>query len=166
MKMIRSGRSFEFRSLMLALALVLLAGQATAQIGPGPFAVFPSQNTTDGRFLGFSCPGTASFEQGLTLGLAIPADQTHFDLSFFDGDTGKVDAANRRHWDLGTRQLVFRLYADPLRQLDTSAGNLIGEWKGNDPNALSGPSWTASSASMPDNDCKALQLAQRQWSCA
>ena len=151
-------RFFGYRCIVFVL-LSLIAGSAAAQIGPGPFAVFPSQSTTDGRFLGFSCPGTASFEQGLTLGLAIPADQAAFDISIFDGDTGKVDGGGLRHWDLGTRQLVFRLYADPLRQLSTSPANLVGEWRGNDPNAMSGPLWTASSDSMPDNDWWGVNVA-------
>ncbi|MFP5286632.1 MAG: SdrD B-like domain-containing protein, partial [Thermoanaerobaculia bacterium] len=135
-----------------ALAALLLAAPAAAQIGPGPFAVFPTQSTTDARFLGFGCPGTATFEQNVVMGMAVPADQASFTVSLFDGDTGKTDAAGRRHWDLGTRQIVFRVYADPLRRLDTSPANLVGTWKGNDPNPLSGPGWTVSSATMPDND--------------
>ncbi|HEV2845611.1 MAG TPA: hypothetical protein VG477_12240, partial [Thermoanaerobaculia bacterium] len=117
-----------------ALAAFLLTGTATAQIGPGPFVYFPTDNTTDARFLGFGCPGTATFEQPVTIGLAVPAGNTGFTVSLFDGDTGKLDGAGRRHWDLGTRQISMSLYADPLRELDTTPANLIGNWKGNDPN--------------------------------
>lgn len=135
-----------------ALAVFLLTGTASAQIGPGPFVYFPTDNITDARFLGFGCPGTATFEQAVTIGLAVPVGTPSFTVSLFDGDTGKTDSTGRRHWDLGTRQISMSLYADPLRQLTTTPASLIGNWKGNDPNALSGPFWTASAASMPDND--------------
>jgi hypothetical protein len=144
------------RGCRAAVVSILIAvsstGAAMAQIGPGPFAVFPSPSTTDGRFLGFGCPGTATFEQAVTIGMAVPAEETSFTVSLFDGDTGKVDGVNKRHWDLGTRQIVLSIYADPLRQLNTSSTNLVGSWKGNDPNPTSGPFWTASAATMPDND--------------
>ncbi|HSG40940.1 MAG TPA: hypothetical protein VLE27_14975, partial [Thermoanaerobaculia bacterium] len=135
-----------------ALAAFLLAGTASAQIGPGPFVYFPTDNITDARFLGFGCPGTATFEQPVTIGLAVPAGTPGFTVSLFDGDTGRPDGAGKPHWDLGTRQISMSLYADPLRELDSTPGNLIGNWKGNDPNPLSGPFWTASAATMPDND--------------
>src|SRR6185436_4459412 len=101
---------------ILLLTLCAWAMPASAQIGPGPFAAFPTANPTDGRFLAFACPGTVTFEQGVTLGLAAPAGETSFVLSFFDGETGKTDGSGRDHWDVGNRQLVYRLYADPLRQ--------------------------------------------------
>jgi hypothetical protein len=144
--------SLRWKITALVTFTFLFAAASWAQIGPGPFAVFPSASTTDARFLGFGCPGTATFEQNVVMGLAVPANQSSLTVSLFDGDTGKPDAAGRRHWDLGTRQIVFSVYADPLRQLTTSPGNLIGSWKGNDPNPLSGPTWTVSSATMPDND--------------
>ena len=62
-----------------------------------------------------------------------------------------VPVAARKHWDLGTRQLMYRLYADPLRTANTDAGNLVGEWTGNAANPLSGPGWTVTAATMPDN---------------
>jgi hypothetical protein len=144
---------------LLSTLLLLAAGSAAAQIGPGPFASFPTQDVTDGRFLAFGCPGTATFELGLTIGLATPAGETAFTLSFFDGETGKTDGGGKAHWDFGTRQLLYRLYADPLRTGSTAPADLIGSWTGNDPNPTSGPLWTATDASMPDNDWWGVTVA-------
>jgi len=135
-----------------ALGAFLLTVAATAQIGPGPFAAFPTANATDARFMGFGCAGIATFEQGVSMALAIPAGQPNFTVSIFDGDTGGVDSLNRQHWDVGTRQLIYSLYADPLRTGTPVPANLIGTWTGNAANPTSGPLWTATAANMPDND--------------
>ena len=147
------------RTVLLSTLLLLAAGSAAAQIGPGPFSSFPTQNTTDGRFLAFGCPGSATFELGLTIGLAAPAGQTAFTLSFFDGETGKTDSGGKAHWDFGSRQLLYRLYADPLRTGSTAPADLIGAWTGNDPNPTIGPLWTATGASMLDNDWWGVTVA-------
>lgn len=139
------------------LYTLLLATVAGAQIGPGPFAAFPTADVTDARFLGFGCPGIETFEQGVSLRVAVPADQSELILSVFDGDTGKSSGPGP-HWDVGSRQLVFSLYADPSRTANTDAGNFIGSWTGNDPNPTSGPLWTASAAEMPDNDWWAVTV--------
>ena len=149
-----------FKTIALgALVALAGAGTASAQIGVGPFAAFPTQSTTDARFLGFGCSGLATFEQGVSMGLAAPADATSFVVNLFDGDTGRPDGANRPHWDLGTRQLVYSLYADPLRQGSTAPANLIGQWFGNAMNPTSGALWTSSAAQMPDNDWWAVEVA-------
>ena len=154
----RSDASRGRKPAALAFVLLLCGGMAGAQIGPGPFAAFPSLDPTDARFMSFGCAGVATFEASVALTMAIPADQTTFTISFFDGDTGGLDGAGKAHWDLGNRQLVYSLYADPLRQGVISPANLIGSWKGNDPNPLVDPDpghpaplWTASAAQMPDN---------------
>jgi hypothetical protein len=139
-------------------ACLFFGGAAAAQIGPGPFAAFPSQSSTDARFLGFGCAGIATFESPVTLAMAVPADQTGFVLNIFDGDTGQPDSAGKPHWDVGSRQLVYSLYADPLRQGVALPGNLVGSWTGNSLNALSGPQWSASAAKMPDNDWWAVNI--------
>jgi hypothetical protein len=97
-------------------------------------------------------------EQGTQVALAAPAATTTFDLNVFDGDTARVDAYSKRHWDGGDRQLKFSLYADPLRLGSTAPENLLGEWLGNADNATSGSFWTASSAAMPDNDWWAVTV--------
>lgn len=101
--------------------------------------------------MGFGCAGLATFEQNVQIALAAPAATTSFDLNVFDGDTGRPDGAGKPHWDLGSRELRYALYADPLRTGSTAPGNLIGEWFGNAVNATSGPFWTSSAARMPDN---------------
>ena len=147
-----SSRKQSWKIVALAVLALLPAGAARAQIGPGPFSYFPTGDVTDGRFLGFGCTGIATFEQEVNVGIAAPIGQVSFNVNIFDGDTGRPDSANRPHWDIGTRQLVYRLYADPFRQGSTDPGALIATWTGNDPNPLSAPLWTASAAQMPDND--------------
>jgi hypothetical protein len=145
-------------SAVVVLAFLFVTGTARAQIGPGPFAAFPSQSTTDARFLGFGCAGIATFESPVSLTMAVPADQTSFAINVFDGDTGQPDTAGKAHWDVGVRQLSYKLYADPLRQGITSPANLVGSWGGNALNPLSGPQWSASAAKMPDNDWWAVTI--------
>ncbi len=142
---------------MALLALTAL-GAARAQIGPGPFAAFPSESATDGRFMGFGCAGIATFEQNVQIAMAAPASVPTFDVNIFDGDTGMADGAARPHWDAGSRQLIYSLYADPLRTGSTAPANLIGTWTGNGVNPTSGPLWTSSSAAMPDNDWWAVTV--------
>src|SRR6185295_1865625 len=139
-----------------ALCALLMTATATAQIGPGPFAAFPTANATDARFMGFGCAGIATFEQGVTMVMAIPANQASFTLSVFDGDTGGGGSA--QHWDVGTRQLIYSVYADPLHTGTPAPGNLIGSWTGNAANPTSGPLWTASAANMPDNAWWGVQI--------
>ena len=145
-------------SVLLVIGVLATSGAAQAQLGPGPFAAFPSQSATDGRFLGFGCAGLATFEQNVQIALSAPASTTTFDLNIFDGDTGALDGLARRHWDLGTRQLKFSLYADPLRIGSTLPTDLIGQWFGNASNPTSGPLWTSSAATMPDNDWWAVTV--------
>ena len=141
------------RTILFASALaVVAAGSATAQIGPGPFAAFPTADPIDARFLGFSCAGLATFEEPVSIGLEVPPGTPSFTVSVFDGDSGKPDGAGKPHWDLGAHQIVVRLYADRLREGSTAAADEIGVWFGNSANPLSGGLWAASAASMPDND--------------
>jgi hypothetical protein len=133
-------------------------GALNAQPGSGPFAAFPTQSVKDGRFLGFACAGLSTLEQSVKILLAAPPSTTSFDLDIFDGDTGGLDGLGKMHWDLGTRQLKFSLYADPTRTGSTAPGDFIGEWYGNESNPTSGTLWTSSAASMPDNGWWDLNL--------
>lgn len=135
----------------LALCAVPAFVPIRAQLGPGPLASFPSDDAKDGRFLGIACAGLATLEENVQLALAAPASNVTFNLNFFDGDTGAPDANGQFHWDFGTRQLKFSLYADPNHVGSTEAASLIGEWFGNSINPTHGPLWTSSSPSMPDN---------------
>lgn len=126
---------------------------ASAQ-GPA-YTYFPSAATNDARMLSLS--GNALQTLGATkinIALALPPSQASFELGIFDGDTGRDSAGALNdvggHWDSGTDQLIFTLYADPLE--DQSGRTVIAQWTGNTLNALSGPNWTASGSGMPDND--------------
>ena len=147
------------RTALFSLALGLASPTAFAQVGPGPFSAFPTEDPADGRFMGFGCAGLATFEQDVELSLAAAAGTVGFDINIFDGDTGGLDGAGRRHWDLGVRQLVFSLYADPTRTGSTDPADLIGQWFGNSANATSGPLWTSTAALMPDNAWWGLTVA-------
>ncbi len=152
-------RSSRIHGLVFAWILFSFSSVAAfAQAGTPPFAAFPTQNPTDGRFLGFGCSGLSTLEQSVHLTIGAPASSTTFTLNVFDGETGRPDSNNKAHWDLGSRQLKFALYADPLRTANTDPGNLIGSWVGNGTNPTSGPLWTASSATMADNDWWSVEL--------
>ncbi|HEV7670499.1 MAG TPA: SdrD B-like domain-containing protein [Thermoanaerobaculia bacterium] len=151
-------QSMKRNALFSVLGILLGLGVANAQPGTGPFAAFPTQNIKDGRFLGIACAGLSTLEQNVTMILSAPAGTSTFNLDIFDGDTGGLDGADKSHWDLGSRQLKFSLYADPLRSGDTSSTELIGEWRGNEPNPTSGTLWTSSAAAMPDNAWWALTV--------
>ncbi|HEV7672600.1 MAG TPA: hypothetical protein VGS22_29120 [Thermoanaerobaculia bacterium] len=127
-------------------------GVANSLSGSGTFAAFPSQSVKDGRFLGFACAGIETFEQPVSLALTAPSATTLFDLNIFDGDTDQVDGSAKKHWDMGARQLIFSLYADPSHTGSTAPGDLIGTWAGNAINPTRGPLWVSSSATMPDNE--------------
>ncbi|MEP7010472.1 MAG: hypothetical protein ABJC13_09140 [Acidobacteriota bacterium] len=154
----RVRKTLSATALFCTLGALLLAGAVGAQMGTGPFAAFPSQSTVDSRFLSFGCSGPETMEQATRISLAAPESNVSFELNVFDGDTARVDAESNRHWDLGSRQVKLSLYADPLRSGDTSPENLIGEWFGNDENATGGVLWTASAATMPDNDWWAVSI--------
>lgn len=143
---------------LFSLLALLPVCSLKAQLGTGPFAVFPTQNVVDAKFLSFGCPGPEMMEQGAQMAIAAPAATSTFELNVFDGDTATVDANSKRHWDGGSRQLKFSLYADPLREGSTAPENLIGEWFGNAENATSGSLWTSSAVTMPDNDWWAVTV--------
>lgn len=144
---------------LLLLGTLLGAGALQAQRGAAPFAAFPSQDPLDARFLSFACMGPTTIDQPTRIEIAAPAGNLAFDLNVFDGDTAAVDTASRRHWDLGSRQLRYSLYADPLREGTTAPENLIGSWLGNSENSTDGPLWSASSSTMPDDGWWTVSVA-------
>ncbi|MEM7483415.1 MAG: hypothetical protein AAF481_19815, partial [Acidobacteriota bacterium] len=103
-------------SILVLMMVAVGVTPAFSQIGPGPFAAFPTADPADSRFLGFGCAGIETIEDQVSIALSIPASATDFTLSFFDGDTGGTDVDGLEHWDVGDRQLVFSLYADPFLQ--------------------------------------------------
>lgn len=141
---------FTWRAGILAVLACLLVLPALAQIGPGPFAAFPTADETDSRMLSFGCAGIQTFEQEVSVVIVVPPEESSLTISIFDGDTSGIGADGKRHWDSGSRQLKYELFADPL--FDLSLPTQIGSWFGNAANPISGPLWTTTAANMPDND--------------
>ncbi|MEM7351344.1 MAG: SdrD B-like domain-containing protein [Acidobacteriota bacterium] len=151
------------RLLLLALLATFVSPAAWGQVGPGPFTFFPTEDVTDGRFLSFGCTGIATFETEVSLSINVPADETEFTLSFFDGETSVGSVAGEGFWDRyiappsnptqPPRQLRYRLYRDPFRQASTI--DLVADWGGNAVNAPGvGDVWApvpATQTTMPDN---------------
>ncbi|MBI4446048.1 MAG: HYR domain-containing protein, partial [Acidobacteria bacterium] len=77
--------------------------------------------------------------------ISSAASAATFEVGFFDGDTGGI-------WDTNTFELEYTLFPDPLG--DGSGVNTqpaIGQWFGNNANAINGPGWLTSATNMPDN---------------
>jgi len=136
------------------LGLPFLAGRPSeAQVAS--YNYFPTANTTDAKML--SLGGSAVKTLGgetIDLQLVAPAGSSTFEIGFFDGDTGR-DASGAinppaGHWDFNSTQLIYRLYSNP--NSDATPDVLLAEWRGNDPNPLTTSVYTASSATMPDNE--------------
>src|SRR5512133_3659903 len=59
------------------------------------YTCFPTCETNDGKFLAISNQGTYTFTgEKIVLWVGIPGNKTTFDLSFFDGDSGRDTAGN------------------------------------------------------------------------
>jgi len=121
----------------------------------------------DAKFLSIPGEGTVSFtDEPVVTWVSTPGDVSSFDLSIFDGDSCKDNAGNLNcrggNWDANLQtQVVYKLYADPLR--DGKGMYLIGTWTSNDPNPTTDPNhspalWTASSQTMPNNDWYTLTI--------
>jgi len=86
----------------------------------------------------------------------LPEDASTLEIGIFDGDTGK-DATgtlnpSNGHWDFGTSQLIFEVFADPLNQGGGEAElEKLATFYGNAANTPP-PGGAISSAMMPDND--------------
>lgn len=115
----------------------------------------------DGQFLIMSGGDMHSFGGATTVvWISVPGNYTAFEMSIFDGDTGKDDTGNSNwaygNWDRQTTESSYTLYADPLR--DGQGTQVIGQWTGNTPNPLSGMGWSASSDIMPNNNWYTLNV--------
>ena len=143
---------------ILTVLLVQFSSTATPAVAQTSYTFFPGQilpspATNDGRMLAVAgIPQQTLAGTPTEFEFASPASQGTIQIGVFDGDTGGS------HWDVGTTQLIYTLYADPLANGST-AGGVIGTWKGNAVNPTSGSGWVASSATMPDNDWWNLTVA-------
>jgi len=149
------------------LSGTVLPPQPTYPAPPGGYTCLPScadgiDLPQDGQFLRIANYGNRTFAgQNVVLWISVPGDYTIFELGFFDGDSGKDDNGNLvgargGNWDESTNETVYTLYADPLR--DGSGSQVIGSWYGNATNPLSGPGWTASAETMPNNGWYTLSI--------
>lgn len=140
---------------------------ATFPAPPGGYTCLPScadgaSKPQDGQFLIMSGGNMNSFGGATTVvWISVPGNYTSFELSIFDGDTGKNNAGNldwkAGNWDNGTEESTYTLYPDPLR--NGQGGAPIGVWMGNTANPTNGPNWTASGATMPNNSWYTLNIA-------
>ncbi len=141
--------------LLLAAVLILDGARSPARAVTNPtYSYFPTPATNDGRMLFISgLPLQTMAGATIEMRIAVPDGSTAFEVGIFDGDTGKNTAGQLvdpgGSWDAGTAQLEYTLYADP--QGNSTGSVVIGRWFGNSPNPTSGSLWTASSATMPDN---------------
>lgn len=111
----------------------------------------------DGKFLSMPGEDMASFGgESIILWISVPADYGSFELSLFDGDSGKDDNGNvdppKGNWDDTSTQSTYTLYTDPMKDGLTAGEIEVDSWKGNDANPTSGPYCSASSDTMPNND--------------
>ena len=131
--------------------IATLPAVRTAAVGTGETAYecFPTCSEVGGRMLAVGGTPLVSLSgQSVSVKFVAPSTATSFELGIFDGDTGR-DAqgaiSGNGHWDLGTSELVYTLYAEG------STETQVAQWHGNTSNPLSGPNWTADAVSMPDN---------------
>jgi hypothetical protein len=116
-----------------------------------------SPEPQDGKFLSMPGENMASFGgESIILWISVPADYDSFELSLFDGDSGKDDggAVNppKGNWDDTDTQSTYTLYTDPMKDGPTDGEIEVGSWTGNDANATGGTYCSASSETMPNND--------------
>ena len=149
---------------LIGLSLVLLGGGTPAS-AQGPITYFPSRTlptdtVNDGRFLTIDGNGLHTLA-GQTTGIefSAPSGVASLQIGFFDGDAGKDSTGTPNpssgHWDIGTSETVWKLYADPSG-MGLGPLSLIGQWTSNGANPPSGTGWAIQSPladnSMPDND--------------
>ncbi len=105
----------------------------------GGYTCLPTCSETDGKFLHISNSGMATFSgEKVVAWVSVPGDFTSFELSIFDGDSGKDNAGNLNwaagNWDDTTTEATYTLYADPLK--DGAGSLVIAQWLGNTDNML------------------------------
>lgn len=152
---VRAGRLLLLAMFAVAALMLGHSGTRPAKADDTRYVYFPSAATDDGRMLSVSGDALGTLgASSMNFSIAVPDGWNSFEIGIFDGDTSR-DAAGVQnpaggHWDNGSDQLIYSLYADPLQ--NQSDPVLVVRWTGNDPNPLSGPLWTTSAAKMPDND--------------
>lgn len=141
---------------VLALVLLVDGSRSPVKAVANPvYTYFPTGATNDGRMLCLAgLPLETMAGATIEMRIGVPSGVGSFEVGVFDGDSGKNAAGELvdpgGSWDAGTAQLEYTLYADPLAAGTGSV--VIGRWFGNSNNPTSSTNWTASSATMPDNN--------------
>ncbi|MCL4394698.1 MAG: carboxypeptidase regulatory-like domain-containing protein, partial [Chloroflexi bacterium] len=142
---------------LLALAMIPLERNISIATAAGPYNYLPAPGSPfDGRMLSIDGTGLATLAgQTTDVEFSTSSGATSLEIGIFDGDAGKdgTGALNDAggHWDIGTSDTVYTLYADPAGD-GSGSSILIGQWTGDAANVLSGALWSTAQASMPDND--------------
>lgn len=89
-------------------AILLGAAVCSPTANAQSYTCFPTCTQNDGRMLALASAGSNDAFAGneITIGIGLPPNADTLELGFFDGETGN-------HWDIGSTQLEYRLYADP-----------------------------------------------------
>jgi len=131
----------------------------------GGYTCMPSCDVTDGKFLSMPGEDMASFGgESLILWISVPGNYESFELSIFDGDSGRdvygnLGNAAEGNWDNTTTQSTYALFSDPMKAGFSPGEVELGRWYGNDPNATGGPYCTTPAETMPNNDWYTITCA-------
>jgi len=108
--------------------------EATYPAPKGGYTCLPTCSETDGKFFLIANDGVRTFAGSkIVLWVGVPGDYKNFELSIFDGDSGKDNDGNVNvsagNWDDTDTEATYTLYADPLK--DGSGTQVINSWQGN-----------------------------------
>lgn len=140
----------KFKTLiMLSVMVVMLAVSVPMAAATPTYDYLPTSvvtgDVTDAKFLAVAGTGVATLvNQPVAMHITVPGSESEFELGWFDGDTCGGSGCPGGHWDLGNAEIIYTLYADPLRNGSTAV--VINTWSGN------GTGGANSGTPMPDND--------------
>jgi hypothetical protein len=100
----------------------------------GGFTCLPSCEVDDGKFLTLVNDSMRSLGGvKLVTWVAVPGNLQSFQLSIFDGDSGKDNNGNVNfkagNWDNTQTEATYTIYADPMK--DGTGMQVVGVWRGN-----------------------------------
>ncbi len=100
----------------------------------GGYSCLPTCAENDGKFLTLVGDNMRSLGGvKITTWIAVPATATTFQVSIFDGDSGKDNAGainyKAGNWDNTQTEATYTLYADPLK--DGAGTQVLATWRGN-----------------------------------
>ena len=101
------------------------------------YTCIPSCDEKDGKFIVMASNNMDSFGGvKAVIFISVPGNKTNFELSFFDGDSGRDNNGNlaptKGNWDESTIETTYTLFADPLK--DGVGTTVVKTWNGNSDN--------------------------------